>query len=224
MSEHVVNLLLGGPVDLIPSAEVKQRQNETWIGVDHGNIYLLDQQIVPKIAVGDYDSLDSSELLRVENTISDVRYAQAEKDFTDSQWAVATAFNDLGATQVNIFGATGGRLDHELVNLFMMTDPKMQSWLRQVRLIDTQNQIDFYGAGEYILDYQKDYRYLAFVNLTAVRNLNLWQVKYLLSNFSAAYPVSWSSNEFLPGKSAHFSFESGIVAVILSRDKHCNHC
>lgn len=218
MHQRVVNLCLGGPVDRLPIEEMNHRHDEIWLGVDHGNIVLLDHQIVPAIAVGDYDSLSPVDRRRVESTVADIRYAQAEKDFTDSQWAVETAFRDLNATQVNVYGATGGRLDHELVNLFMMTDPHMHAWIRQVRIIDQQNQIDFYEAGSYELPFQPDFSYLAFVNLTTVKNLNLWQLKYPLSDFSAPYPVSWSSNEFIPGQSAHFSFEQGIIAVIYSRD------
>lgn len=218
MSEKVVNIMLGGPTSLIPHDDINQHRYEAWIGVDHGTVYLLDQDIVPVIAVGDYDSLVAAERQQIEKQIKDIRYAQAEKDFTDSQMAVLTAFADLKATQVNIFGATGGRIDHELVNLFMMTDPRFQDWLQQVTIIDCFNQITFYPSGNYQLPYQTGYQYLAFANLTPVKNLTLRQVKYELTDFSADNPVSWSSNEFLKDQPARFNFTAGIVAVILSHD------
>ncbi|WP_125605577.1 thiamine diphosphokinase [Lapidilactobacillus bayanensis] len=218
MSEKVVNIMLGGPTALIPIDEIKRRRGETWLGVDHGIIYLLNQQIKPVIAVGDYDSLAVVERQQIETQVADIRYAKAEKDFTDSQMSVITAFVDLKATQVNIFGATGGRIDHSLVNLFMMTDPRFQAWLQQVTIIDEFNQVTFYPSGNYQLPYQAGYQYLAFANLTPVKNLTLRQVRYELTDFSADNPVSWSSNEFIRDKPACFNFTAGIVAVILSHD------
>lgn len=218
LSEKVVNIMLGGPTNLIPQAAFDQHRDEAWIGVDHGTIYLLTQQIKPLIAVGDYDSLATAERQRIETEIADIRYAKAEKDFTDSQMAILTAFIDLKATHVNIYGATGGRIDHALVNLFMMTDPRFQDWLQEVTIIDDFNQITFYPSGNYQLPYQADYQYLAFANLTPVKNLTLRQVKYELTDFSADHPVSWSSNEFLKNEPAKFNFTAGIVAVILSHD------
>lgn len=213
-----INIMLGGPAALIPPAVYEQRRQEQWVGVDHGIIQLLAQGIVPVIGLGDFDSLAPTERGRVTSQVSDLRYAQPQKDFTDSQWALQTAFTDLRATSVAIFGGTGGRLDHELVNLFMMTMPAYRQWLGQVVMIDRQNIVHFYGPGAYQLAVQPAYRYLAFVSLTAVRGLTLSQVKYPLTDYRADFPTSWSSNEFLPGTPAKFSFQQGVVAVIYSRD------
>ncbi|MFD1411962.1 thiamine diphosphokinase [Lapidilactobacillus gannanensis] len=213
-----INVMLGGPQNLVPAAVYQARRSETWIGVDHGIVALLQQRITPAIGLGDFDSLSVFERRLVDRQVHDLRYAQAQKDFTDSQWAVQTACTDLKADQVALFAGTGGRLDHELVNLFMMTMPAYRQWLDRVRLIDQKNEVRFFSAGAYQLPYQTDYRYLSFVSLTPVTGLTLRQVKYPLTNYQADYPTSWSSNEFLPEKPAWFTFETGIVAVILSRD------
>jgi Thiamine pyrophosphokinase len=60
-------------------------------------------------------------------------------------------------------------------------------------------------------------KYVAFVNLGPVTHLNLIDAKYKLKDFNANHPISWASNEFV-GETIDFSFESGIVAVIQSRD------
>lgn len=213
-----VNLMLGGPQNLVPATVYQQRAAETWIGVDHGIIALLQQRIIPVIGLGDFDSLSDFERLLVNQQVKDLRYAQPQKDFTDSQWALQTAFTDLRATNVDLFAGTGGRLDHELVNLFMMTMPSYRPWLGRVRLIDSKNEVQFFAPGRYQLPYQNVYRYLSFVNLMPVQGLTLRQVKYPLTDYQADYPTSWSSNEFIPGQAANFSFKTGVVAVILSRD------
>lgn len=212
----LVNLMLGGPIAQIP--ELKQGATP-WIGADHGIIHLLNQGIKPEIGLGDLDSLTPAEKRQLLTQVHDCRFTLPAKDFTDSQWALKTAFTDLKADQVHIYGATGGRLDHELVNLFTPTMPTFRPYLGRIKLIDRQNQMTFYGPGQYSLPYQSAYRYLAFVSLTNVRNLTLRQVKYPLTAYQADFPTSWASNEFLPQQAAHFSFSEGIVAVILSKDR-----
>ncbi|WP_225419653.1 thiamine diphosphokinase [Lapidilactobacillus wuchangensis] len=213
-----VNIMLGGPQNLVPPVIYQQRFSEPWLGVDHGIVALLQQRITPVIGLGDFDSLSDFERLLVDQQVKDLRFAQPQKDFTDSQWALQTAFTDLKATAVDLFAGTGGRLDHELVNLFMMTMPSYRPWLGRVRLIDTKNEVQFFKPGTYQLPYQTDYRYLSFVNLMPVQGLTLRQVKYPLTDYQADFPTSWSSNEFLPNQAATFSFKTGVVAVILSRD------
>ncbi|WP_261806855.1 thiamine diphosphokinase [Lapidilactobacillus luobeiensis] len=214
-----IRIMLGGPAAQIPPMTEKELHETEWIGVDHGLIWLFDHGVTPLIGLGDFDSLSPAERLRVEQKVADLRYALPDKDFTDSQWALTTAFSDLKADQVELFGATGGRLDHELVNLFMMTMPAYRQWLGRVTIQDRQNKIRFYGPGDHSLVPDLQYRYLAFVTLTAITDLNLSQVKYPLSHYSVDFPTSWSSNEFLPGTVAKFSFRAGVVAVILARDE-----
>ena len=55
------------------------------------------------------------------------------------------------------------------------------------------------------------------MNLTPVTGLTLPDEKYRLTDYDAPIPISWSSNEFA-GPVNHFSFKSGIVAVIQSKD------
>lgn len=215
----LVNLMLGGPYAQIPNLKYLATGRSPWIGADHGSIYLLNHGIIPEIGLGDLDSLTAFEKKQLLTQVKDCRFTLPAKDFTDSQWALKTAFTDLKADQVHVYGATGGRLDHELVNLFTPTMPAFRPYLRRIKIIDRQNQMTFYGPGHYNLSYQADYRYLAFVNLTAVRGLTLQQVKYPLAAYQADFPTSWASNEFLPQQDAHFSFSAGIVAVILSKDQ-----
>lgn len=156
-------------------------------------------------------------MLRVEKQIKDVRKLPAEKDETDTQVAVTIAINELHASQINIFGATGGRLDHLLANFFLVLEERFRPYATRINLVDRQNVVQFFTPGKHVIEKIPQMKYLAFINLTAVKNLNLIDEKYSLKDFSSDYPISWASNEFV-GQSAHFSFDSGMVAVIQSRD------
>lgn len=89
---RVTYVFLGGPTELFPANIFEQiinaknaGKNIKVIGVDHGNIALLSHEIVPDIAVGDFDSLNKTERTLMESKVRDIRYAIPEKDFTDSE-------------------------------------------------------------------------------------------------------------------------------------------
>lgn len=67
----------------------------------------------PYAVVGDFDSLTSPPV----GTI--IKKCPAEKNFTDGEFAVRTAI-DLGFKKIVIYGATGGRPDHEFCNFALL--------------------------------------------------------------------------------------------------------
>ena len=63
---------------------------------------------------------------------------------TDSELMIKVAFEDYQVDDLTILGATGGRIDHYLVNLLMMLRPSVRKFIEKVTLIDKQNKIRFY--------------------------------------------------------------------------------
>jgi thiamine pyrophosphokinase len=212
-----VNIMVGGPDSLIPLSEVHARQNEKWVGVDIGATRLLNEGITPAVAVGDFDSTNDQQFNRVKKAINDIHLFPPVKDYTDTQLGMKSAIELYNPDQITIFGATGGRLDQYLSNLFLPLEKEFKGYLEKIQFIDKQNIVDYYFPGEYEIKAETGFKYLAFVNLTPVTGLTLVDEKYPLTNWNSSTPFCWSSNEF-NGKVNHFSFQSGIVAVIKSRD------
>ncbi|WP_436651622.1 thiamine diphosphokinase [Latilactobacillus sakei] len=213
-----VNLLAGGPVDQWASelATITTVPGQ-WITADRGTLRLLQQGVTPTIAVGDFDSITPAEKEQVLAAVSDIRSVQAEKDETDTQLALSIAFEELQADRVVVYGATGGRIDHFLANLFMAVEECFRTVLNRIEMRDRQNTIQFYAPGTYELTKEADKKYLAFIPLVPTTDLNLVDEKYPLTHFDTTVPISWASNEFI-GEKAHFNFKTGIVAVIQSKD------
>ncbi|UQS83463.1 thiamine diphosphokinase [Bombilactobacillus thymidiniphilus] len=210
-----VRLMLGGNTTNIP--DLTMLHGKTWIGADHGNLVLLEQNIVPQISVGDFDSLTPLEKNLMELQVNDIRYANAIKDYTDSQLALDIALTDLKAQQILIYGATGGRLDHELVNLLLPLDLSSESDIGRLKIIDRQNVISYFTPGRYTLTKIADMDYLAFVNLVPVNNFTIQGAKYPLKSTNLARPISFASNEFVGYAPVDFAFTDGVMAVIQSR-------
>lgn len=215
--------LLGGPTNLWPTdiqIRFKQAQanGDLIVGVDRGSLFLEEMGIVPDLALGDFDSLHPKDLARIEKNVGDIRYSNPVKDWTDSELMLRTVFKDYQVSQVFIFGATGGRIDHFLVNLLMILNPALREFADRICIIDQQNMLRFYNPGKYLIP-RENYFYISFAVLTAIKNLNILGARYELKNYSGDYPRVFSSNEFLPGKkNCEISFEKGIVAAIYTKD------
>lgn len=207
------------PDDLKQQFLIANRTGDLVIGVDRGALLLQEMGIKVDVAEGDFDSLQKNELAEIEKKIADIRYSNPEKDWTDAELVIRCAFLDYRVSHLTLFGATGGRLDHFLSNLFMVLKPEFNQFAEKITLIDQQNLISFYNAGKHLVKRQLGYEYFGVVNLTKVLNLNINGAKYNLAKFSSANPVSFSSNEFLPEKDAfELSFKRGVVAVVQSKD------
>lgn len=214
-----VIVVAGGPTDLWPknALELIKSSETVTIGVDRGVLHLIEQGIVPAIAIGDFDSLSETELKRVESCVEHIHYSIPEKDDTDMQLGVLAAMESYPQAEMILLGATGGRMDHFLSNLWLALEPRFQKVLAQISLLDCQNTIRYFPPGTYTIKKEGDKKYLAFVCFAPVNGLTLYDAKYTLKQTDVTRPISYSSNEFV-GDSTTFSFSSGCVAVIQSKD------
>lgn len=212
-----MNILLvaGGSQKTWPQIDFSEY--DTFVGVDRGGLLLLEAGLPLDLAVGDFDSLSKEELLRVKKEAKRMHTSPAEKDDTDTQLALEEALTIFPEARITIVGATGGRLDHFLANLWLPMEERFRPFIRQIVLKDEQNSISYYSPGEYTVMREADKKYLAYCCLTPVENLTLKKSKYLLNQRQVPVPTSYASNEFI-GDTAVFSFDSGMIAVIQSKD------
>ncbi|KRL00718.1 thiamine pyrophosphokinase [Liquorilactobacillus capillatus DSM 19910] len=218
MNEIEINLLVGGPVcEWPPTLFEGDQKNKKWVGADRGALYLSERGIKPEFVIGDFDSATMEEKQAIKDTCAEIITAKPEKDDTDTELAVKEIIRRYTSCKINIYGATGGRLDHLLANLFFVLREPFYKKLQKIRLYDKQNTVCFFTPGNYQLKKETDKRYLAFVLLTAVTELSLYDEKYRLDKKSFSFPVSLASNEF-EGPTATFSFKKGVICVIQSKD------
>ena len=215
-----VNILLGGPKSEYPDELSKSIKGipGPWIGADRGSLYLISHGILPEIAIGDFDSINKKEQKLLRDNVHDFQKFPPEKDDTDSELCILAAKEKFNAAEYYIYGGTGGRIDHFLVNLFLPYDQRFLSFYDKLYFKSATNTIRFFRPGRYTIYHEEGMKYVGFVNLGPVTHLNILDAKYKLDDFTAMKPVSWASNEFVKD-TINFGFESGIIAVIQSRDK-----
>ncbi len=209
--------MVGGPASELPDLEPYKNEKSIWLGVDGGAKRLLHLNIPFEIALGDFDSLTKAELADLKTKVADVRVFPAEKDQTDTEIGLEVALS-LNPDLIRIFGATGGRMDHLLANLMMLTQPKFFEAIQLVEMIDRYNYMKMYAPGTYTLEKQKDKKYVAFTTMANVSRLTLKGFKYPLEKADFPFGRALSSNEFNQDK-ATFSFQTGLLLMTQSKDE-----
>lgn len=88
------------------------------ICADGAYSYVADK-LVPTVVLGDFDSFPEE---KIKDGIKTIVYP-SEKDYTDGHIAVDYALEN-GADEIDIYGAFGGRPDHEYSNLSLLYQAK----------------------------------------------------------------------------------------------------
>ncbi|CDZ99479.1 Thiamine pyrophosphokinase [Jeotgalicoccus saudimassiliensis] len=145
-----------------------------WTGVDGGVKGLLGAGIKVEKAYGDFDSVtpDDIELFRQSLALDIVPSA---KNFTDSELALLS-LAELGYTAIDVYGALGGRKDHELMNIQLLAHEKLRTL--DIRLLNETNEITLLTAGEHMIEADGTKKYVSFIPLHDQTQVSLKGFKY----------------------------------------------
>ncbi len=214
----IINILAGGPENLLPDLTNYDEEDALWVGVDRGVFHLLKRNIYPLRAFGDFDSVTKEELTFIEEHVTEINRYKPEKDETDMELALNWALKQK-ATTIRLFGATGGRLDHLLANLHLLLNPLKQNNPTSVYLIDCKNIVFLKGPGQYSIEKMAAKKYVSFIPLTLdVFNLTLEGFKFPLKNRHISLGSTLCISNELISDYGTFSFSEGILIVIRSDD------
>jgi len=187
-------LLANGPLELSPAVRATIASADRIIGVDGGSRHLRLLDLLPDLAVGDMDSIPADLLQRYQDAGVEMQRHPPKKDATDLELALELAIG-RGALRITILGATGGRLDHTLGNLFLLArclpagiSACIMDAEQSVHLVDTA--LTLTGAvGDT----------LSLLPATPeVRGVTLTGLEYPLDNATMTFGTSWGmSNVFI---------------------------
>ncbi|MFJ5713353.1 thiamine diphosphokinase [Neobacillus sp. NPDC093127] len=214
----IINILAGGPEELLPDFTDYTEENAIWVGVDRGVFHLLNRNIIPEIAFGDFDSVSPEELVFIERQVSKMKRYKPEKDETDMELALNWALAQKPSI-IRLFGATGGRLDHLFANVHLLLNPLKEKNPASVYLIDRHNIAFLKEPGSYSIEKMKTKKYISFVPLTLeVSGITLEGFKFPLKNKHISLGSTLCISNELISDYGTFSFSEGILIVIRSHD------
>ncbi|MGG3640656.1 thiamine diphosphokinase [Bacillus gobiensis] len=211
-----VCIVAGGPENLLPDLREYDEKGTQWAGVDKGTVYLVNSGIMPQEAFGDFDSITLVEKDIIERKASHIHIYQSEKDQTDLEIAVDWALSQ-SPKELLLFGITGGRMDHALVNIQLLC--KSINTKTQMVLIDKQNRIQMFSPGSYTVEKDPAKKYISFLPFSEkVRGLTLEGFKYSLDNMHIEPGSTLCISNELNFSIGTFSFTNGILIMVRSSD------
>ena len=123
------------------------REGDWIIGADGGAARALSWGLRPDLVIGDMDSLpEAARAVLVSEGCRFIEHPRA-KDETDLELALVHAVRE-GAKEITVLGALGGRLDHSLANILLLTLPSLAGV--SVRIAEGEQQALLARGGEVV--------------------------------------------------------------------------
>lgn len=120
------------------------RADDNLIAADGGAHHAAAMGLVPRVVVGDLDSLDAELAEHLAAQGVELEKHPAAKNMTDLELAIERAIQD-GANEILLLGALGGRLDQSLANVLLMAQ---RDWPAMIRLVDATEIATVIHGGE----------------------------------------------------------------------------
>src|SRR4051812_26212139 len=126
-SQITVWILASSPVRSAVSTVAWLPAPDHVVAADGGSTLAKRLGLTPDLIIGDLDSADPALVAQWEATGVEVqRYQHTEKLETDTELAVLEALR-WQPGRIYLLGAMGGRLDHEIANILLLTHPRLAS-------------------------------------------------------------------------------------------------
>ena len=213
---YIVGIMGNGPVNHLPDLDLYSQDVDVWIGADRGVLTLMEREIHVNYALGDFDSIDNNQKKTVQQNADVFEIHPPEKDKTDLEIALQKALS-LEPDTIYLFGVTGGRLDHALINLQILH--KMIHNNIRGMIIDKWNEVEMAVPGTYNVKKSDLYPYVSFIAYTEnVENLTLHGFKYPLHHADISWGSTLCISNELFSDVGEYSFDEGILLCIKSRD------
>ncbi len=209
-----INLLCGDRH--LPPHIFSKLSTEPWGGIDRGTLILSEHSIVPVFSVGDFDSVNDEEREILKKTLN-IHPVKAEKDDTDLALGVEQAIQK-GYTEIDIYGATGGRLDHFMGTLQILFKSDYIKKEIIIKVIDKQNEIMLLNTGTQQLHKSDKYQYVSFIPVNGEVILSLSGFKYNLNHQHLEIGSTLTISNEVNRSMAIIEVEKGQVLQMRSRD------
>ncbi len=210
MSIKKINIMLGGVFPKgIPSTNL-------WCGVDKGALYLLNNGVNPILSCGDFDSITLEERKEVEEKSKYFKVKNSE-DLTDAEFALENLLELFNGVEViDIYGATGRRLDHFFGNILLLNNEKYNNV--KISIIDDNNIITVAHSGQNIFEKIEGYKYFSIVPIYENTVMTIKNSKYEVDNLVLTLNrPNATSNEFSSEKAIELQVSANVL-VIYSKD------
>lgn len=180
------------------------------IAADAGYLAAKTFGVTPDVLLGDFDSLGEP---KAEKGVEILR-VPAEKDFTDTQFAVQTAI-ERGATFFTIIGGLSGRLDHTLSNLAILEE--LDGKHLHGMITDGFNRVHFIRNNSTLVARSEQFSYLSILAADPLlRGVTIEGCKYPLKNAKIKKTNQFAVSNEITGNCAFIAIRRGGAWIVES--------
>ena len=191
-----------------PVLDIEIKNGDFLIAADGGYRYCKQNNLIPDVVIGDFDSLghipDGDNIIKL-NPV---------KDVTDMH-AAAQVGIEKGFCEFAIYGATGGRIDHTLANVQLVASLSQKGY--KTSLIDGKVIITALTDGSIYFDSSCSGYISVFSHTDKCEGVTISNMKYTLENGMLTNSFSLGvSNEFI-GKDSRVTVEKGTAIIVFNK-------
>jgi thiamine pyrophosphokinase len=182
------------------------------LAADSGARSALGAGVQPDVVVGDMDSLDASTLALLEGAGCEIVRAPTRKDETDLELALRLALQ-RGASEIDIAGALGGRIDHTLGNIHLLAMPELAG--ARVRILDGATEVTLARRSETVRGTPGDL--VSLIPLTeTVLGIRTEHLEYPLRSEPLVMGAARGISNVLTAPEARVHLDAGLLLVVVT--------
>ncbi|MBQ9419625.1 MAG: thiamine diphosphokinase [Synergistaceae bacterium] len=183
-------------------------QNDFFIYCDCGLKHEKNLGFAPSLIIGDFDSHEQPE------DLSNVIVLPRVKDDTDTIFAVKEAIR-RGFDEFVIIGATGGRQDHNLGNIYALL--MIANKNKNAVIIDDYSEIKLIKADEKV-KIKRGWKFFSLLNIAGIaRGISISGAKYNLDNAEISPEFQYGISNEVEDDCAEVSLSEGSLLLVCIR-------
>lgn len=186
---------------------ITKEKEDLLICADAGYSHVKDMNLDIDLIVGDFDSLC--------NIPANVNIYKLPKEKDETDLFVATEEGmKKGYTEFHIYGALGGRIEHSIANIQILSNLTTRNI--KAKLFDRNTIIEVLSLGTHIYSEEMN-GYISLFSLTEESIISINHLKYELQNkvITNLFPLG-IDNEFI-GRVATINIHKGLVLSIINK-------
>lgn len=206
-------IFANGELPDLEKARALLRRDDFILCADGGTRHALALNLMPNLVIGDMDSLDSAVWKTLEEKNIPIELFPRDKNETDLELALNKAI-EMDSHEIVIVAALGGRTDHALANIALLSNTKYA--VRNIALDDGIEQLQFCRAQSEVRGRSGD-----IVSLIPwgdpVHGIRTENLKWKLDNETLHPDKSRGISNEMTADVASIKIESGLLLIIHRR-------
>ena len=206
-------IFANGDLPDLEKARALLRHDDFILCADGGTRHALALHLTPNLVIGDMDSLDSAVWKTLEEKNIPFELFPRDKNETDLELAINKAI-EMDSHEIIIVAALGGRTDHALANIALLSDLRLSTFSLQLdngteQLQFCRDQVEVRGRSGDIVSL------IPWGN--PVHGIQTENLKWKLNNETLYPEKSRGISNEMTSDTASIKIESGLLLIIRRR-------